>query len=87
MSSLVVVARMVGMVVGLALLTSWGLRRFHEEVAALSDPTDSEALLDAAVVQVQTVLTGSALAAGLAAVVALGLGWRPVAQEHQRVGA
>ena len=31
--------------------------------------------------------SGRALAAGLAAVIALGLGWRPVAQEHQRVGA
>ncbi|GAA1173822.1 hypothetical protein GCM10009584_13710 [Ornithinimicrobium humiphilum] len=78
-SSLVVVARMVGMVVGLALLTSWGLRRFHLEVATLPDPTDTEALLDAAVVQVQTVLTGAGVCAALAAVVALGLGLRPVA--------
>ncbi len=77
-SSLVVVARMVGMVVGLALLTSWGLRRFHLEVARLADPSDTEALLDAAVVQVQTVLTGAGLAAALAALVALGLGMRPV---------
>jgi MFS family permease len=75
-SSLVVVARMVGMVVGLALLTSLGLRRFHQEVGRLSDPTDTEALLDAAVVQVQTVLTGAGLAAGLAAVLALLLGLR-----------
>ncbi len=75
-SSLVVVARMVGMVVGLALLTSLGLRRFHQEVGALPDPTDTEALLDAAVVQVQTVLTGAGLAAGVAAVVALLLGLR-----------
>ncbi|HSP60479.1 MAG TPA: MFS transporter [Ornithinimicrobium sp.] len=77
-SSLVVVARMVGMVLGLALLTSWGLRRFHLEVAALTDPTDADALLDAAVVQVQTVLTGAGVAAALAAVVALTLGTRPV---------
>ncbi|WP_022921016.1 MFS transporter [Ornithinimicrobium pekingense] len=77
-SSLVVVARMVGMVVGLALLTSWGLRRFHLEVARLADPTDTQALLDAAVVQVQTVLTGAGVAAALAALVALGLGVRPV---------
>jgi MFS family permease len=77
-SSLVVVARMVGMVVGLALLTSWGLRRFHLEVAELVDPSDTEALLDAAVVQVQTVLTGAAVAAALAAALALALGMRPV---------
>lgn len=77
-SSLVVVARMVGMVVGLALLTALGLRRFQSAVAALPDPTDADALLDAAVVQVQTVLTGAGLAAALAALVALGLGLRPV---------
>lgn len=77
-SSLVVVARMVGMVVGLALLTSWGLRRFHLEVGTLPDPTDTDALLDAAVVQVQTVLTGAGIAAALAAALALLLGFRPV---------
>lgn len=77
-SSLVVLARMVGMVVGLALLTAVGLRRFHEAVAALPDPTDSEAMLDAAVVQVQTVLTGAALCALVAALLALLLGARPV---------
>ncbi|KUG52019.1 MFS transporter [Serinicoccus chungangensis] len=77
-SSLVVVARMVGMVVGLALLTALGLRRFHVEVGSLADPTDTDALLDAAVVQVQTVLTGAGYAAALAAVVALALGRRPV---------
>ncbi|AXH97081.1 MFS transporter [Ornithinimicrobium avium] len=76
-SSLVVVARMVGMVVGLALLTSLGLRRFEQEVAGLPDPTDTDALLGAAVVQVQTVLTGAGLATALAALVALGLGLRP----------
>ncbi|MGB3859888.1 MAG: MFS transporter [Ornithinimicrobium sp.] len=75
-SSLVVVARMVGMVVGLALLTAIGLRRFYEAVALLPDPSDEQALLAAGVVQVQTVFTGAALAAGLATVVALGLGVR-----------
>lgn len=80
-SSLVVVARMVGMVVGLALLTSLGLRRFQLEVARLPDPTDTDALLGAAVVQVQTVLTGAGIAAAVAAVVALGLGLRAVGHE------
>nr|WP_281497215.1 MFS transporter [Ornithinimicrobium sp. F0845] len=73
-SSLVVVARMVGMVVGLALLTAVGLRRFQEAVNALPDPTDSDALLDAAVVQVQTVFAGAALATLAAAGIALLLG-------------
>lgn len=77
-SSLVVVARMVGMVVRLAVLTSLGLRRFHLEVGRLADPSDTEALLDAAVVQVQTVLTGAGIAAAVAALVALALGHRPV---------
>ncbi len=75
-SALVVVARMVGMVVGLALLTAVGLRRFQEAVAALADPTNTEAMLDAAVVQVQTVFTGAAVCALLAALVAVALGWR-----------
>jgi len=83
-SSLVVVARMVGMVVGLALLTSLGLRRFHLEVGTLADPTDTDALLDAAVVQVQTVLTGAGYAAALAALLALGLGFRAVGGASHR---
>ena len=41
-SSLVVVARMVGMVVGLALLTSVGLNRYFEAVRRLADPLDTE---------------------------------------------
>ncbi len=82
-SSLVVVARMVGMVVGLALLTAVGLRRFYEAVALLPDPTDGSALLDAGVVQVQTVFTGAALAAGLAAVLAMMLGRRTSGAERR----
>lgn len=75
-SSLVVVARMVGMVVGLAVLTAVGLRRFHQTVAGLADPTDAAAVLDAAAVQVQTVLAGAAWCALAAALVALALGLR-----------
>ncbi len=81
-SSLVVVARMVGMVVGLALLTAVGLRRFQEAVNALPDPTDSVALLDAAVVQVQTVFAGAALATLAAALIAALLGWRRIGTEN-----
>lgn len=77
-SSLVVVGRMVGMVVGLALLTAIGLRRFQEEVARLSDPSDSAAMLDAAVVQVQTVFAGAALASLAAALIAILLGLQRV---------
>ncbi|WP_323096331.1 MFS transporter [Intrasporangium sp. YIM S08009] len=73
-SSLVVVARMVGMVVGLALLTSIGLARYYEAVRRLPDPLDTQALLAAGVVQVQTVFLGGAIAAGIAALVAATLG-------------
>jgi MFS family permease len=75
-SALVVVARMVGMVVGLALLTAIGLRRYYEAVAALPDPTDTTALLAAGVVQVQTVFVGAAVVALAGAVGSLGLGLR-----------
>ena len=72
-SAVVVVARMVGMVVGLALLTAVGLHRFYTASAALPDPTDTRALLGAAVTQVQAVFAGGAVAAGLGAGLALTL--------------
>jgi hypothetical protein len=75
-SSLVVVARMVGMVVGLALLTSIGLHRYFEAVRRLPDQLDTDALIGAGVVQVQTVFLGGAMAALLAAALAFTLGVR-----------
>lgn len=79
-SALVVVARMVGMVVGVALLTAIGLRQYYEEVGALADPSDVEALRDAAVLQVAWVFRGAAVAAALGAVASLALGLR----RHER---
>nr|WP_277628029.1 MFS transporter [Arsenicicoccus dermatophilus] len=78
MSSLVVLARMVGMIVGLALLTAIGLRRFYAATTHLPDPTDPTALLAAAMVQVQTVFWGAAGCAALAAVLSLTLRRRSV---------
>ncbi len=76
-SALVVVARMVGMVVGLALLTAVGLHSYYGAVAALPDPTDTDALREAAVVQVSSVFRGAAVAAALGAGLAATLGLRP----------
>ncbi len=81
-SALVVVARMVGMVVGIALLTALGLRQYYDTVAALPDPTNGPALLGAAVVQVQTVFAGAAWCAAAGAVVALLIGVRPRRTSH-----
>jgi MFS family permease len=82
-SALAVVARTVGMLVGLSLLTAVALRRFTAEVEAIGSPLtvcpDSpadcpayEAATGAAVLtQLHTVFAGAAVAAGLAAVAAL----------------
>ncbi|MEO6144308.1 MAG: MFS transporter, partial [Dermatophilaceae bacterium] len=81
-SSLVVLARMVGMVVGLGMLTAIGLNRYYAAVAALPSQQDAAALAAAGVVQVQTVFLGGAVAALLAAAVALAL--RPRGQPARR---
>ncbi|PRY42117.1 MFS transporter [Geodermatophilus tzadiensis] len=81
--ALAVVARTVGMLVGLSLLTAVALRRFTAEVAAIGSPLTIcptspadcpayEAATDAAVLtQLHTVFAGAAVAAGLAAAAAL----------------
>ena len=81
-SALVVVARMVGMVVGIALLTAIGLHQYYGLVATLPDPTDTEALKGAAVVQVAWVFRGATVAAGLGALAALALGLRRRTGQH-----
>jgi len=82
-SALAVVARTVGMLSGLSLLTAVALRRFTEAVDAIGTPfelcPDSpahcaryDAATDAAILtQLHTVFAGAAIAAGLAAIAAL----------------
>jgi MFS family permease len=82
-SSLVVLARMVGMVAGLALLTAIGLRRYYATVAALPDQANTAALAAAGVVQVQTVFFGGAIAAFGAAALAVPLRARRRLPEQQ----
>src|SRR5918997_1565699 len=82
-SALAVVARTVGMLAGLSLLTAVALRRFTAEVDAIGTPFDLcprtpadcpayDAATDAAILtQLHTVFAGAAVAAGLAALAAL----------------
>ena len=72
--ALIVVARMVGMVVGLALLTAIGLHAFYEAVDGIADINDREGLVDAALVPVHWVFRGAAIAAAAGALLALQLG-------------
>jgi MFS family permease len=82
-SALAVVARTVGMLAGLSLLTAVALRRFTAEVEAIGTPFELcpetpadcavyDAATDAAILtQLHTVFAGAAIAAGLAAVAAV----------------
>jgi hypothetical protein len=81
--ALAVVARTVGMLAGLSLLTAVALRRFTADVAAIGSPIDlcptspahcpayDEATTAAVLGQLHTVFAGAAIAAGLAAVAAV----------------
>ncbi len=82
-SAMVVVARTVGMIVGLSALSAYGVRRFHAEVALLPAPTqlctDSpatcpayvSAVRDAALVQLQTTFGAAATCLAVASVLAV----------------
>jgi MFS transporter, DHA2 family, triacylglyceride efflux pump len=83
-SALVVVARMIGMLIGVSALTALGLRRYYTLVDDLPAPNDLcpgkaptscrpfiDALQDAAVSQVHTIFAGAAVCAFAAAVLAV----------------
>jgi MFS family permease len=81
-SALLVVARMVGMLVGISALTAVGLRRYYAETVALPSPGDvcvvgtqcpeyTVLLKEAGLAQLQTVFTGAAVCAALAGLLAL----------------
>jgi len=84
-SALVVVARMVGMLIGISALTTLGLRAFHGAVAdippidelcgtgAASCKAYTNAMRDAGIAQLQAVFAGAAVAALTAAALALPL--------------
>ncbi|TDU84387.1 putative MFS family arabinose efflux permease [Kribbella voronezhensis] len=90
-SALVVVARMVGMLVGVSVLTALGLRRYYTVVNDIPSPNELcpnapgscrpyvDALREAGISQVHTIFAGAAVCAFAAAVLAvLLLGRRPV---------
>ncbi len=81
-SALLVVARMVGMLVGISALTTLGLRHYYAVQADLPTPAEvcgartqcaayTTLLKEAGLAQLQTVFWGAAVCAGLAALVAL----------------
>jgi hypothetical protein len=82
-SALVVVARMVGMLVGVSALTAIGLRRYFSLAKDIKSPNELcptapgtcrpylDALRDAALSQVHAIFAGAAVAAFLAAVLAV----------------
>jgi MFS family permease len=83
-SAFVVVARMVGMLVGISALTTLGLRRYYAESGGLPSvaevcgsptPCDryGDLLKEAGIAQEQVVFTGAAVCAVVAAVLALWL--------------
>jgi len=86
-SALVVVARMIGMLIGLSLLTIIGLRRFYSSTAGIPPidhfcpqtplpgqcPPYDTLITNAALSELHAIFAGAAVCAAVAAVLALGL--------------
>jgi hypothetical protein len=81
-TAMVVVARMVGMLVGISALTTIGLRRYYSETAGMPSPMQvcggksrcdafDNLLQHAGIAQEHTVFGGAAICAAIAAVLAL----------------
>jgi hypothetical protein len=97
-SALLVVARMVGMLVGISTLTTIGLRRYYAVQADLPAPVDvcpsgtqcaaySRLLKEAGLEQLQTVFVGAAVCALAAAVLAVALLRTVSSSDRRRVSA
>lgn len=84
-SALLVVARMAGMLIGISVLTTVGLRRYYAEQAGVASPFEvcgegvtrcaayTEQLQLAGIAQLQTVFIGAAVCAGVAGLLSLAL--------------